>query len=219
MIHLNQEIRLFFSILKIKRSLKIMKLSLYFKRFGKVLGFITGFIGAIPFIGNFFANNLLYIAPPIKIQFLLIYFMLFIAAIYGVYFFKDFEIWKKKWGTPLVITSLFIISFLAFLMFYYWSQVAVRSIFLPDQKKTIYVIVGTERSQFAKLEFSDQNPDEDLLYEIGYIDADIRRLWTQDSINRSRLFVAGSYFLMLLCLTAIFSVGVLKMCISEQNPS
>ncbi len=138
------------------------------------------------------------------------------AAIFSVYFFRDLKIWQTNWGTPLVLISFLIISIIAFFLFYYWSQAAVRSIFLPDQKKTIYVIVGTERSQFAKAQFSDQDTDEDLLHDIGYRDEDIRKLWTQNSINRSRLYVAGSYFLLLLCLTALFSIGVLKLCISEQ---
>jgi len=193
-----------------------MTISLYLKSFGRVWGSLTALIGAFPFIGNYFANNYLYISPPIKTQFLLIFFIIFLSCIYSVYFFKDLEIWQKKWGTPLVIIPLLLILFASFLIFFYWSHVAVRSILLPDRNKTIYVIVGTERTQFAKTNFTDTHSDEDLLRNIGYLDEDIRRLWTQKSINLCRLYVAGSYFLTLLCLTAIFSVGVLKLCLLKQ---
>jgi hypothetical protein len=193
-----------------------MKLSIYLKNFGRLLGSLTALIGAFPFIGNYFANNYLYISPPIKTQFLLIYLILFVTCIVSIYFFKEFDLWKLKWGVPSVITILFMISIIAFFIFFYWSQAAVRSIFLPDQNKSIYVIVGTERTQFALNEFSVNDSDEDLLHNIGYLDEDIRRLWTKESIYRSRIYVAGSYFLLLLCLTTIFSIWNLKLCISKQ---
>jgi hypothetical protein len=192
-----------------------MTISFYLKSFGKVFGSLTTLIGAFPFIGNYFLNNYLYIAPPIKIHFIFIFIIIFISCIYSVYYFKDLDIWKKRWGTPLVIIILLLISIVSFLFFFYWSQIAVRSIVLPDQNKTIYVIVGTERTNFAKTNFLDTDSDEDLLRIIGYLDEDIRRLWTKESINICKLYVACSYFITLLCIVTIFSVGVLKSCLTK----
>jgi hypothetical protein len=194
-----------------------MSLKAYFKQFGSVFGIITGFIGAFPFIGNYLLQQKISnIIPPVEDYVLVIYVVFFIAAVLNVYFLKDLNCWKKPWSVPLTMGVLFLLAIIGFMFYDHWSERAIRTIYIPTLKKNVNVIVGLERSRFAVQNFNDE-PDEQMLEKRGYTKNEIRRLWTQESILRARLFIIGSYFLALLLLGVGFSVGVLKSCLEKQK--
>lgn len=194
-----------------------MSLKLYFKQFKSILGIITGFIGSFPFIGNYLLKRTISnVVPPIEDYVLVIYAIFFITAVFIVYFLKDLGCWKKTWGTPLTMGVLFFLAFIGFLFYDQWSVRAIRTFYIPTLRKNVSVIVGLERSQFAKQYFNDKT-DEDMLEERGYTKNEIRRLWTQESILRARFFIIVSYFSTLLLLGIGFSVGVLKSCLEKQK--
>jgi hypothetical protein len=194
-----------------------MSLKAYFKQFRSILGIITGFIGAFPFIANYLLQQKISnVIPPVEDYVLVIYIIFFIAAVLIVYFLKDLNCWKKPWSTPLTMGVLFLLAIIAFMSYDHWSERAIRTIYIPTLKKNVNVIVGLERSKFA-VQYFNNKTDEQMLEERGYTKNEIRRLWTQESILHARLFIIVSYFLMVLLLGIAFSIGVLKSCLEKQR--
>jgi hypothetical protein len=196
-----------------------MSLKFYFKQFRSILGIITGFIGAFPFIGNYLLQQKIpNVIPPVEDYVLVIYVIFFITAVFMVYFLKDLNCWKKPWSTPLTMGILFLIAFVGFSFYGYWSARAIRTIPIPTLGKNVSVIVGLVRTDFAVKHFSNKT-DEEMLEERGYTASDIRKLWTQESILRARIFIIASYFSVILLLGIGFSVGVLKSCLEKEKGS
>ena len=135
----------------------MMSIDLYFKKFKSILGILTGLVGAFPFGGKYLLQGII---PPVEIKFLLIYLLFFFAIVFVVYFLRDLGFWKKPWTTPLAMFILLLISFIGFLIFTYWSQKVTRSIFVKRLNKAVYVIVGTERSEFAEKNLPNRTDEE-----------------------------------------------------------
>ena len=188
----------------------------YLKKFYSIYGILTSLAGAIPFIGKL--GNIKYITPPIEMHFLFLFLFFFVTLIFLTYFLRNSKLLKHSGHTFLMMVSLFLIAFIAFLLYFLWCQKAVRSIKIESLNKTDSVIVGTERTPFAEEKYPDFS-DEEMLRDGGYKADDIRRLWTPASLSRSHLHIVGSYFTMILLLTEILSIGVLKLVLDEQETS
>lgn len=191
-----------------------MTLRRYLRKFGFILGSLQTLFGVLPFIGK--AANIGYISPPVNIRYFILYAVFFVTVIFGTYFLRDMKIWKKSWGPPLPMGIMFLIALGAFFSYAYWYEKAVRSIYIESLQKTEFVIVGTERSDTAIRDFPNLT-DIEILRTEGHREVEVRKFWTLESLIRSRLFILGSYFLMLLALTEIFSIGVLKSLIDEER--
>lgn len=189
----------------------------YLKAFKNTLRFLEYFAALFPFIGNFLLKQTSpVIIPPIENHVLAIYALLIISLVFTLHFLKDLKILEKQWVCPVIMFVLFLLSFVAFLVYDCWSEKTIRTISIIPLKKNISVIVGLERSPFAKEHFAN-NTDEEMLKERGYTKEEIRRLWTPESIIRARCFVIGSYFLLLLFITMLFGIGTLKLALEEQR--
>jgi hypothetical protein len=191
-----------------------MTLHRYLSKFGIILGTLQLLFGALPFIGKAF--NIGYISPPVNIRYFILYALFFVTVIFVTYFLKNMRIWKKSWGAPLAIGIMFLIALGAFFSYAYWYEKAVRPIYIESLKETEFVIIGTERSDAANTEYPDLTEIE-ILRKEGHREVEIRKFWTPASLIRSRLFILSSYFIMLLALTEIFSIGVLKSLLDEEK--
>jgi len=192
----------------------MMSLTEYLKRFGRITKIIAGALGAIPVIGRL--SGITSIAPPLNTHYFFIYIFFFLAILAITYSTKDAKLWRRSWATPVALGIIFLIGLVAFFAYIYAFESTVRCIYIESLEETDCVIVGTERSEFSKKEYTNLT-DVEMLRQHGYRDTDIRKLWRPASVTRSRVFMAVSYFLMVLSLVEISCIFVLKSYLDEQG--
>jgi hypothetical protein len=109
-----------------------------------------------------------------------------------------------------VIAILFFVLVLSGFFLFALCERYVRRIELSRTHQEVLVSVGSQRSDFAVREFSNEN-DWAMLYERGPWEVQIQKLWTPHSISivRQRLWLA--YSLILVCIVFLTSMGVYQL--------
>lgn len=114
---------------------------------------------------------------------------------------------QSKWP----ITSAFTLSCAAVLI-YGWSLLHFgRPIDIPRRGIHDFVVVGTERSDLARVNFDGVN-DVDMLERRGWTDQELEMYWTKWSLQRARLLVLASFIL-----TIVF-INLTASTIAVQSP-
>lgn len=85
-----------------------------------------------------------------------------------------------------------------------------------NNKSTIKcVIIGTERTDWAKMEFKDWT-DEEILKKRGWTDEQVRKIWNLESVSEARKRVNGFYLLIPMLWVGALSVLVVRECIDDR---
>lgn len=191
----------------------------YLRKFMGFKGFL-GFIAAVyPVIGNFLGFDGKKLMPPLDYSYLIIYLILIVMVLLVVYslkYFGFFEIYR--WISTVVAITLFALAFLSFLEYVYWQNTTIRcGQVQPENSKpiTYCVIIGLERSEFAKQNYKGKT-DEEMLRFRGWTSEQVRVLWTPKTIKKGTVRVIGYFLIIPLLLLGIVGVLVLRECIDDN---
>ncbi|MBW2607725.1 MAG: hypothetical protein JRD05_08830 [Deltaproteobacteria bacterium] len=179
----------------------------YLKHYKSVLGVLTAILGALPFVGKL--GNVAMIAPPVSYRIYFWYIILLSAIITMTYCLKDIDCIKKKWSIPVIVFCLLLLGGTAIVVYEDRAFKTICSIYIESEGRTDYVIIGTEKTDLAKKEYSTANCEE-MLKDYGYKENLIRELYTEKSLSAARLWLIIPYLIGLLSFCEIFSLGVLK---------
>ncbi len=121
-------------------------------------------------------------------------------------FIVTFLIYFWQGGKWLLVASA-AVSFACFCVYVALYPRLVMRINIPSQQTVVHVIVGYDRTPFAKANFGGYS-DEDMLRERGTDNEEIKKLWTYQSLTVARLLLLVSYCGFILGLVAVFSLGI-----------
>jgi hypothetical protein len=122
-----------------------------------------------------------------------------IATLIVYYATPQKSVFRKLLGMAL----LSLVTFAAYLALF---SLYVKRVEIPTEKKAVLVSIGTERTKYAIENFPGES-DLDLLLQRGFTDEEISKLWTPQSILKSRLSLWLSFTLFLSFVAATLSIG------------
>jgi hypothetical protein len=128
------------------------------------------------------------------------------VATYLVYFVFQNQSTKARKVTFWVL--LVVLPVLSLSVYFGLCFRYVRRVDIPTLGRSIYVSVGSQRSEFASQNFGSMT-DEDMLRQRGLADEEVRRLWTECSVMRVRLGLLLSWCGIFLPFISGLSLGVL----------
>jgi|HubBroStandDraft_6_1064221.scaffolds.fasta_scaffold190131_2 hypothetical protein len=133
------------------------------------------------------------------------------ATMFVVFFFCPFTQKARR----RVIGILFFVLILSGFFLFTLCERYVRRIELSRTHQDVLVSVGSERSELAAREFSEDN-DWEMLHERGPWEEQIQKLWTPHSISVARRQLWLAYSLILVCIVFLTSMGVYQLA-ADQN--
>ena len=191
----------------------------YLRKFGLFKG-IAGFVITFyPFFARFFGFEGTRTVPPIHYDLLTIYAVMLLMVVFAGYSLRYVSFFvRARWSTAVTAVVLFVLAGIATAEYIAWQEKAIRCGEVKPENRdpvTYCVIIGLERSQFAKQEYSGYT-DEDILRNRAWTPEQVRLLWTSESIEKARLRVIGYYLAIPLLFVAMLCVLVLRECIDEN---
>jgi hypothetical protein len=179
----------------------------YYKSFKSTYGALAALFTAIPLWSKAVPEGYgAYIFPPVASLEGPARIGIFAVAVVGTYLAFMTRGASPRGGRIRTVVALLFALLFIFVYLSLFHQ-SVRVVDIPTRNISVLVTVGRERTDFAKKNFDGQS-DSDMLYATGIHDADVRELWTPDSLRNSRLSLCLAYAGVILCLVMAFSWGV-----------
>jgi hypothetical protein len=138
--------------------------------------------------------------------------VLVLATIIAVFFFCPFT---QKARRRMIAILFFVLVLTGFFLFTMCERY-VRRIEISRTHQEVFVSVGSQRSDLAMREFSDDN-DWEMLHERGPWEAQIQTLWTPHSITVVRLQLWLAYSLILVCAVFLASLAVYQLAADRNS--
>lgn len=190
----------------------------YLRKFGLFKGIVGFVITAYPFVARFAGLEGSRTVPPLDYDLLIIYVILLVMLVFAGYSLRYVRFFTRAhWATTVIAIVLFLFAGIGTLQYIVWQEKAIRcgEVKPEDSGPVTYcVIIGLERSQFAKKKYSDCT-DQGMLRKRAWTPEQVRRLWTPDSIETARRRVIGYYLAVPVLFLGTICVLVVRECIDE----
>lgn len=191
----------------------------YLRKFGLFKGIVGFAITAYPFAARFAGLERSRTVPPLDYDLLIIYVILLVILVFAGYSLRYVRFFiTASWATTVMAIVLFLFAGIAALQYIVWQEKTIRcgEVKPEDSGPVIYcVIIGLERSQFAKKDYSGYT-DEAMLRKRAWTREQVRRLWTPASIETARRRVIGYYLAVPILFLGAFCALVVRECIDEH---
>jgi hypothetical protein len=180
----------------------------YYLSFKSLSGVVAGVVAASPLVSGLLPDKVAaFVFPPIgsaEAPARLGAIVFGLATTYAAFFWRG----DPQAGRPARIPVALAVAFLSLCAYLVLYLRFVRRIEIPSRQTSVFVSVGSTRTEFANRNFPNAS-DWDLLRDRGLDEEEIWRLWTPGSLIEVRVGLFVAYCGVILPLIAGFSWGVL----------
>ena len=191
----------------------------YLRKFLGLKGLVGLVAWAYPIIGGLLGIERRQMIPPLDASSLVIYVILFTMVVLVGYSLRYWCVFSnRQWMTAALSVVLFGTAVFCALRYYSWREKAIRCWEVQpdrDKPKTVCVIIGLERTEFAKENFGDLS-DVEMLKSRGWEPEQVRLLWTPESLAKVKPRVVGYFLAIPLLVGGLVSLLVLRECIDDK---
>ncbi|TKJ32503.1 MAG: hypothetical protein CEE38_23070 [Planctomycetes bacterium B3_Pla] len=191
----------------------------YIRKFLGLKGLVGLVAWAYPIIGGLLGIERRLMIPPLDASSLVIYVILFTMVVLVSYSLRCWCVFSnRQWMTAALSVVLFGTTIFCALRYYSWREKAIRCWEVQpenDKPKTVCVIIGLERTKFAKEEYEGRS-DVYMLQKRGWEPEQVRLLWTPESLAEAKRSVMGYFLAIPLLVVGIVSLLVLRECIDDN---
>ena len=191
----------------------------YLRKFLGLKGLVGLVVWSYPIIGRLLGIESRLMIPPIDASFHVIYVALFTMVILVGYSLRYWHVFSnKQWITSIL--SIVFIGMAAFcsLRYYSWQEKGIICLEVQpehDKPQTVCVIIGLERTEYAKKDLGNLS-DKEMLERRGFEPEQVKLLWTPESLAKVKTRVVGYFLAIPLLVVGLVSLLVLRECIDDK---